>query len=261
MPKSRLCMLFAVAVASLGAATGAHANLLPNSGFDSNLSGWMTVAETTWSSEDSNGGGGSAQIHLDTITSKALAVCVPVTGGVFYEFGVDILLDVKGNNTSAKAGMTIRWRAGDDCAGEDIGFEGNTFATFAPEWTTHNAVAQAPQNADSALVELRASLTSGTGGAEITANLDDPYFDVASGTTTTTTLPGEPSLECGDPAPPYNDVTANDALLVLRASVDLVECDLCLCDLNDSGEVTVLDALVTLRAAVELSATFDCPRC
>jgi hypothetical protein len=81
--------------------------------------------------------------------------------------------------------------------------------------------------------------------------------------TTTTTMPAG---ACGDPVADGGGftsaiVTASDALFVLNTSVGLRTCELCFCDVNDSGSVTATDALATLNAAVGLSVSLLCPPC
>jgi hypothetical protein len=56
-------------------------------------------------------------------------------------------------------------------------------------------------------------------------------------------------------------ITASDALAILRVAVGLGSCELCVCDVNDSGGVTAADALVVLRAAVGQAAPLNCPAC
>jgi glucose/arabinose dehydrogenase len=75
---------------------------------------------------------------------------------------------------------------------------------------------------------------------------------------TTTTMPGFP--ECGD-AVADGSIAASDALHVLRTSVGTAWCVLCICDVNDNGEMTVADALAVLRVAVGHSVVLDCPAC
>ncbi|MFN2376776.1 MAG: sorbosone dehydrogenase family protein [Candidatus Binatia bacterium] len=91
------------------------------------------------------------------------------------------------------------------------------------------------------------------------------------GPTTTTTLPPTTSTTttlaaggaCGDPVDsgPPGLPTAGDALFVLRASVGTAVCALCVCDVNDSGDVTAADALLVLRAAVGHAVELVCPVC
>ncbi len=73
---------------------------------------------------------------------------------------------------------------------------------------------------------------------------------------------GRAGADVGDCGMPLHDpADASDALFVLRTSVDLESCDLCVCDVNDSGETTSTDALTVLRLAVGLDVTLDCPAC
>jgi hypothetical protein len=70
----------------------------------------------------------------------------------------------------------------------------------------------------------------------------------------------------GSSPPPYYDIngdgdlTASDALGVLRAGVGLAGCDPWVCDYNGSGALTASDALAVLQAAVGVGATSDCPQ-
>ena len=68
-------------------------------------------------------------------------------------------------------------------------------------------------------------------------------------------------LSCGD-ATGDSSVSASDALAVLLAAVGLDSCELCVCDVDQSGGVAATDALRTLQAAVGLpGVTLDCPSC
>jgi hypothetical protein len=80
-------------------------------------------------------------------------------------------------------------------------------------------------------------------------------YNAAPPSTSTTTLP--PPL-CGD-VTGDGDLTASDALGVLRAGVGLTDCDPWVCDYNGSGGLSASDALAVLRAAVGQSAASDCP--
>jgi hypothetical protein len=79
---------------------------------------------------------------------------------------------------------------------------------------------------------------------------------------------GEPAGICGDPvaqvvgdvAPP-RVITATDALFVLRVAVAIASCELCVCDVNNSGSVTASDALAVLNKAVGSGPTLTCPPC
>jgi hypothetical protein len=65
---------------------------------------------------------------------------------------------------------------------------------------------------------------------------------------------------CGNPFGTDTDVlNSTDALFTLRASVDLQECALCVCDVTGDGDVTASDVLLMLRKVVGLSDLFFCP--
>jgi hypothetical protein len=89
-----------------------------------------------------------------------------------------------------------------------------------------------------------------------TTTLNGVTTTTAHGVTTTTVIP----LVCGN-ALIDGAITASDALVVLKAAVGTAECELCVCDVNDSHELTASDALIVLKAAVGLEAELDCPRC
>lgn len=56
-------------------------------------------------------------------------------------------------------------------------------------------------------------------------------------------------------------VTATDALAILQAAVGLLSCELCVCDVNGSGNLSASDALVTLQFSVGQSGSLLCPPC
>jgi len=80
-----------------------------------------------------------------------------------------------------------------------------------------------------------------------------------------------PTGSCGDPVAltaSYEAsthlgraVTATDALAILQASVGLLECELCVCDVNGSGTLSASDALATLQFSVGQSGSLLCPPC
>jgi len=80
-----------------------------------------------------------------------------------------------------------------------------------------------------------------------------------------------PTGSCGDPVALTatfqanthlgRAVTATDALAILQASVGLLACDLCVCDVNGSGTLSASDALVTLQFSVGQSGSLLCPPC
>lgn len=64
---------------------------------------------------------------------------------------------------------------------------------------------------------------------------------------------------CGIRVSDPPDPTASDALFILKAAVDMTDCPLCACDVDDSGGVVATDALATLKAAVGQDVTLTCP--
>jgi spore coat protein A len=75
---------------------------------------------------------------------------------------------------------------------------------------------------------------------------------------TTTTVLAAPV--CGD-ATGNGNLTAEDALRVLRNAVGTLLCEPCVCDANGSGSTTASDALLVLRAAVGQQGKLACPDC
>lgn len=77
------------------------------------------------------------------------------------------------------------------------------------------------------------------------------------------------NMVCGDPIADaavgtvreVSVTTASDALLTLRASVRSACCELCVCDVDDTGAVTATDALTIVRAAIGAGPLLVCPAC
>ena len=68
-------------------------------------------------------------------------------------------------------------------------------------------------------------------------------------------------VACGDPND-SGDLTAVDALFILRAAVEIEECDSCVCNVDASpGPPSSTDALRVLRAAVGAPIVLECPPC
>jgi len=65
--------------------------------------------------------------------------------------------------------------------------------------------------------------------------------------------------DCGDPSEVHGVITAVDAGFILRTSVALEDCALCVCDVDGSGEILSSDALADLKYAVGLPQSLDCP--
>jgi hypothetical protein len=71
---------------------------------------------------------------------------------------------------------------------------------------------------------------------------------------------GFPAGQCGN-ADGKGNITATDALLVLRTATGVSNCSACLCDVNGVGGVTASDALSVLRVSVGVPLEFHCPAC
>jgi hypothetical protein len=176
---------------------------------------------------------------------------IPVTTALTSPGGV-YALDTNLVTGSYRVGFDSPARALDD----DVGYLTRFYSdknTLAAATAVAVTAPNTTQDIDQALVRC------GSGNPSTTTT-------TAGGGTTTTTLGGE--SECGDPAAPFvagagsaNAVTASDALFILRASVSLEICPLCVCDVNNSGSVSATDALTALQFAVGLPVTIDCPVC
>jgi hypothetical protein len=57
------------------------------------------------------------------------------------------------------------------------------------------------------------------------------------------------------------DITTSDALRVLRTAVGLDACQMCVCDVDDSGAITASDALTVLKVALGSVNRLVCPAC
>jgi hypothetical protein len=92
-----------------------------------------------------------------------------------------------------------------------------------------------------------------------TTSLSIPTTTLLPSTTSTqfptTTTPVV--FECGD-ANQDGSSSAADALFALRAAVELISCDLLLCDASGNGSVTAQDALRILQRAVGIEVTMLC---
>jgi hypothetical protein len=78
------------------------------------------------------------------------------------------------------------------------------------------------------------------------------------------------SVTCGDPIHAASTsrtggdarvISADDALAVLRAAVGTFTCDLCVCDVDNSGAIVALDAAKVLLSAVGVPSGLHCPPC
>jgi hypothetical protein len=83
--------------------------------------------------------------------------------------------------------------------------------------------------------------------------LCDPVCDACTGE-------GACLSRCGHPiSDPEGDIVATDALFVLNTAVGVLQCDLCICDVDASGAVVASDALRTLSEASGIDQNIACP--
>lgn len=65
---------------------------------------------------------------------------------------------------------------------------------------------------------------------------------------------------CGNPwEASTTGINIVDGLFDLRAAVELENCALCVCDVNNDGRITAVDALIIARNVVGLPAVLNCP--
>lgn len=142
--------------------------------------------------------------------------------------------------------------------------EGERFVGFLSVMTDFSGRAVIDATLPDAAVQARQLVTATATDDNGNTSEFSECIQALAGGTTTTTLPSE---GCGDPINPTGlgvgalDITAADALYALKVAVGSAECDLCICDVNDSGGVTAADALAILRGAVGLPIVFQCPTC
>jgi len=132
----------------LGVADAGRKNLIPNSNFEENASGWA-VGIGTLSRDTSDYLFGSASLHVtDTLTTSANSVNpyptapIPVTAGLPYAISYYVKPD-EGPRTFRISG---RWR---DSGGSPVGSVLNLGATSCPsgQWTRVSAIPTAPAGA------------------------------------------------------------------------------------------------------------------
>lgn len=90
---------------------------------------------------------------------------------------------------------------------------------------------------------------------------DEAFLDVLASWIAEADPDALPPVPCGDMVEPWDQVTAGDALFVLRAAVGLSGCVACTCDTDRNGSVSVTDALRVLREAVGMPNAVDCAPC
>lgn len=77
----------------------------------------------------------------------------------------------------------------------------------------------------------------------------------------TATSPGAATGDCAQPLSTGSGPNTSDCGYILRAAVGSKPCELCVCDVNNSGTKTTSDALICLKKAVGQAVTLQCPSC
>lgn len=67
--------------------------------------------------------------------------------------------------------------------------------------------------------------------------------------------------DCGQPQSTGTKPSASDCLVILKAAVQVVSCELCVCDVNNSKSLSATDGLQCLKKAVGVNITLTCPSC
>jgi hypothetical protein len=110
-------------------------------------------------------------------------------------------------------------------------------------------------------VALFAALLLAATGPASTAEASNCGAGTLASSSQTASAAGARAGNFSAEAPHQAKVVAADALAVLRAAVGTRSCDLCLCDVDNSGAISAADALRVLRAAVGQQVALVCPAC
>jgi hypothetical protein len=125
---------FVFGVCLLWCVQGQAQNLVVNTGFATDLSGWGTFGTTspddgtrTWNSDDVNAAptSGSAEFTVDAAGAKVgLAQCLPATGGQNYLYYARAKFLAGQSTGLSRAVMEVAYYASADCSGASAGGEG-----------------------------------------------------------------------------------------------------------------------------------------
>ncbi|HVS02953.1 MAG TPA: hypothetical protein VMT16_09300 [Thermoanaerobaculia bacterium] len=155
-------------------------NLLPNAGFDADVSGWqesIAFISSSWSPIDAAGdpdSGSAAITTTGTVGGQGLLYCVPVTPGAAYGFGAFVRVPSGQLQTGSGSVGGLFFEA-PACAGNTVSGVG-TFPIAEPldEWVLTQGEVVAPPTANSMLLTL--SVSNDGSGEPFTALFDDVRF-------------------------------------------------------------------------------------
>jgi hypothetical protein len=157
-------------------------NLLPESGFDTDVNDWQHNGGANFSSTDATGCplSGSLQVMVDPLGgSQAVmnAPCVPVTPGQKYDFGGKVLLPTPDPSTGAS--MAVEWIEYADCHGSFTTMSGPAVdPASAGSWQSLSSSAVAPNTAAAAFLVLTVTTPPGVSSSAL---FDDVYFTPSPG--------------------------------------------------------------------------------
>jgi hypothetical protein len=178
----RLLVLGALALGSLLGLDARAQNLLTNSTFDANVSGWSNQAFLSWSSNDADGsaGSGSAQVRNNgtpPVTIKS-GQCVAITGGLTYAYAADYFIP-SGQTDSGEADLILSFYSSSNCVigyitGDMVG------GALIDTWDHLEGRLDAPAGAGYAKVELGSNKLSGMTGTNYYVQMDNIFLPEAS---------------------------------------------------------------------------------
>jgi hypothetical protein len=169
--------LLAILGSALIATPVRGANLLPNPGFATDLSGWI-LSGGMWSMLDSGGAldSGSAEIqNTNAGVSNGIRTCVPVQPGLSYDYGAK-QFTASGQPSNGYAEIALRWYADPSCT-QYIYLVNPTLTSSALDaWTEFSGSAVSPANAEGAILSLYNTKPDGAPLQLFTVNIDDAFL-------------------------------------------------------------------------------------
>lgn len=189
-----------------------------------------------------------------------------LTSGDLFGYSVAAAGDVNGDGI---VDVLVGAPFDDDGSGDDVGALWFVFLNADGTVKGLSKISETVGGFDS---ELQENDAFGTSVAVIGDLNDDGFTDVVAGAPYDNDGGGIDSgavwvlflegvnPQCGD-ATGDGEISVSDALFALNTSVDLAQCELCMCDVDDSETITVTDALTLLNVSVGLPFGLLCPLC
>jgi hypothetical protein len=227
----RCSLRVAILVTLLTGPSAIAGNLLQNSEFDHDLSGWTVdpVVAGSWQALDSANERASG---IGTVVNSnnggyggGLQQCVAVVGGKSYELGARVLVPSGQTLGSSLAGINVNgWYTASGCSGTRLGGGIGQAITKQGEWAQIVDYETAPASAQSALVVFL--VLTQPGFAPIQASFDHAFFGAATpdtpGALETLYVPAVASLHGGNGAFFHSDVWITNLSYQTSTTVTLV---------------------------------------